>query len=475
MLRRAIALSFAAALGAGAGLWPGSARAWDTGLILTSDYQSFGRVRSCQRHAPWAVSGDLEQVGTDPVARWHDGLVYVVNRAGDSNLQVLDPAVGYHTVKQFSLGAGRNPQDIAFGRDGTAWVSCYDQPVLLQVDVAAGAVAGTVSTAVFADADGLPETGWMQAVGDRLYVTCQRLDRNNYYAPTGPGLLAIFDMTARTWIDADPAHPGLDAIALVAADPSGQPELSADHTRLRLGCIGFYGLNDGGVEEVDLAGMRSLGFLISEGTLGGDLLDFVIVSPTRAYAIVSDASFHTSVRAWNPATGTVIGTVRASTDYAYVDLAWDGGSELYLADRTLGASGLRVFDAGSGVEQTGAAIATGLAPVSIVLPRDPQLVAIGPSGPPVPSRLTLEAFPNPANPGCTIQVRGSPAARVPLAVYDLRGRLLRLSTVMTGADGLATFRLDGRDGCGRPLPSGAYEIVAGAGADRASARLQIVR
>ncbi len=451
-----------------------AAAGWETGMILTTDYTTFGQVAAFQRHAPWSVTPDLRQVGTDPVGRWHDGLYYVVNRAGGSNLQVLDPAAGFQVVKQFSLGAGRNPQDIAFAPDGTAWVSCYDQAVLLKVDVAAGAVVGTVSTAAFADADGLPETGWMQAVGERLYVTCQRLDRANYYAPAGPGLLAVFDMAGEAWIDADPEHPGLDAVTLAGGNPSGQPELSADHARLRLGCVGWYGVADGGVEEIDLAQLRSLGYVVTESALGGDLLDFVTVSTTRAYAIVSDASFHTSVRAWNPAAGALIGTVRASSEYAYADIDWDGGDWLYLADRSLGASGLRVFAAATGVEQTGSAIATGLPPAWIVPPRDPQLTAVA-SLPPPAATVVAACFPNPANPGCTIRLRGGPGTSATLTIHDLRGRRLRTATVPLGADGSGSFEFDGRDDRGRPIASGSYAVTAATGASLASGRLQVVR
>ena len=66
-------------------------------------------------------------------------------------------------VREFSLGVGRNPQDIAFDTQGRAFVSCYDQAVLLRVDVNTGLVAQTDATAAFADADGLPEPAWMLA------------------------------------------------------------------------------------------------------------------------------------------------------------------------------------------------------------------------------------------------------------------------------------------------------------------------
>lgn len=445
---------------------------WELGAILTSDYSSFGEVAAFQRNRPWTVVSDLQPIGSDPVGRWHGGLLYVVNRGAASNLQVLDPASRFETVQQFSLGVGRNPQDIAFAPDGGAWVSCYDEAVLLEVDVTAWRVVGSISTASFADADGIPETGWMQAVDNLLYITCQRLDRGNSYVPTGPGLLLVFDMVARTWVDVDPGTPSVDGIMLVGSDPWGQPELSKDRTHLRLGCIGWYGFADGGVEEVDLAQQRSLGFVVSEGDLGGDVQDFVTLGSGQGYAIVGDAAFRTSLRMWSTSQGvTSVHTVRSADGYAYVDLAWDGLNWLYLADRTVGSSGLRVFEASTGVEQTSAAIPAGLPPVCIVLPGESD------GSPPLPvGGVAVDPpMPNPTSGECVIRLHAAKGTRVPLMFCDLRGRRVRAAGVEIGAEEAATFVFDGRDDHGRRLPSGTYRVVAGEGQDSRSRSFQIVR
>ncbi|MHB8077938.1 MAG: NHL repeat-containing protein [Candidatus Krumholzibacteriia bacterium] len=441
-----------------------AAAGWDTGLVICADYTGPASAGAFGRLPPWTVTRDVATLGTDPVARWHDGLVYVVNRAGGSNLQILDPADGWRTVRQFSLGGGRNPQDIAFAPDGTAWVSCYDAALLLRVDVVAGTVTGTVSTAAFADADGLPETGWMEAVGWRLYITAQRLDRTAFYAPSGPGALLVFDLATQSWIDAAPATPEVDPVWLVGGNPSGQPELAPGGLRLRLGCIGFYGLLDGGVEEVDLVTLQSRGFLVTEAALGGDLLDFTVLDAGHAWAIVSDATFATAVRGWRPDTGAAGATARASDQYAYPDLAWDGGAWLYVADRTPAAAGLRVFDAWTGVEQTGAAIACGLPPAWIALPRLPVLTAVALPGPAVAALRLAPPVPNPANPGCVIALEGPPETTVAVTVHDLRGRRVRAAPAALDRDGRGRFRFDGRDDAGRTVAAGRYVVRAGGAA-----------
>ncbi len=454
------------------------ADAWDEMLLLCGDYTSVGMARSAGRRAPWTVSGDLEAVPPDPVARWHTGLFYVVGRGGDSLLQVLDPRAGYVTVRQFSLGTGRNPQDIAFSADGTAFVSCYDTAELLEVDVAAGTVLRSFPTGAFADADGLPETAWLQAVGDRLYVVCQRLDRNDWYRPTGPSRLAVFDMAAEAWVDVAPGTPELDAIVLTGANPYGAPALSPDRSRLRVPCSGGWGSLDGGVDVVDLEGMTSLGLEVTEADLGGDLVALAPVDSTRVCAIVSDLSFRTRLVCYDPRPGGPVTAWASAPAYDYADLACDGASLLYLADRNAAAPGLRVFDAGSGAELTAAAVPTGLPPLWIVPPVDPALTGVEGGGPPPAARTALalgRPWPNPANPGCAIRLRGAPGGEVALAVCDLRGRRLRRSTLRLDGTGEAVWRFDGRDGAGRSLPSGLYLVRAEQGAATASRPLVLAR
>ena len=81
-------------------------------FILTTDF-STGSL-SVNALGTTAVTKDVAAVHSDAVMRWYGGLLYVVNRFGQDNIQVIDPAQGYATVRQFSTGNGTNPQDICF-------------------------------------------------------------------------------------------------------------------------------------------------------------------------------------------------------------------------------------------------------------------------------------------------------------------------------------------------------------------------
>lgn len=447
-----------------------NAAAQDRGAVMASDYVTTAYVTGLDLADPWQA-GPLpgEPVFNDAVMRWHDDLVWVVNRGGADNVQVLDPAQGFATVRQFSLGLGRNLQDIAFADDGTAYVSCYDEPELLHVDPQTGTIQAVLSTANFADTDGLPETGWLLYHAGRLFVTCQRLDRDNWYAPVGDSYVLALDTATNQWLDAAPQVPGVQGIALVGANP--YTSISADGDELLVGCVGYYGMQDGGIERIDPVALVSLGQEIDETALGGDLIDVVVTGTTR-HVLVADATWTTHLKRYAPG-GAAATLISGSGNYDLVDLAFDHDFQVFLADRRVGAAGVRVFDAVSGAELTTAPIGVGLAPSSIALPPAGPVVGVGDV---TASSLTLSApWPNPANPMTQVEFTAPAGRLVTLRLIDLRGRLVRSARVQAGADGRGRWIFDGRDRRGHDVASGVYRCVVEDGDGYAARSLTIVR
>ncbi len=94
---------------------------------------------------------------------------------------------------------------------------------------------------------------------------------------------------------------------------------------------------------------------------------------------------------------------------------------------------------------------------------DNDLSAAG-DGPPGLSGLHLHAAPNPFNPITTIRWLQTAPGDVEVAIFDLRGRHLRTLTSGRREAGEQSLLWNGRDGEGRPLPSGLYLVRArGAG------------
>ena len=450
-MRTSLIVSLALALtGVVAAVSTGSAQ--EQAAVIATDYNSVAHVTGLELAAPWTVAPlPGEPVYHDAVARWHDGLVWVVNRAGADNVQVLDPAQGFATVRQFGLGLGRNIQDIGFAPDGTAYVSCYDTAELLHVDPQAGDILQVISTAGFADADGLPETGWLHVRDDHLFVTCQRLDRDAWYAPVGDSYLLVLDLATQAWIDCDPAQPGVQGILLAATNPGAPIQDTGDHLLVAL--VGHYGLQDGGVDVIDPQMLASLGLEIGEADLGGDLVALAATGATR-HVVVADATWVTHVRRYEP--GVAPTTVLTGAGYDHAAIAWDGDAQLLVADRRLGHAGVRVLDAASGVELTDDPIDVGLPPGFIAVPATGP-VSVGDA--PAVALALAPPWPNPANPATRIAFDARPGQTVTLRVLDLRGRTIREARVVADRAGEGRWTFDGRDTRGRAVSSGVYRCV----------------
>ena len=87
-------------------------------------------------------------------------------------------------------------------------------------------------------------------------------------------------------------------------------------------------------------------------------------SASRGYCVVSDATFHNYVKAFDPSTGAVLGTVFDSADeIATIEL--DGDGYLLVADTSFFEPRVLIFNAESGAPVT--ALAARLPPFSFAV------------------------------------------------------------------------------------------------------------
>ena len=442
---------------------PAPARAAATrGFVLTTDYTS-GTV-SVVDLATRVVTCDVADVSPDPVGRWYQGSLYVVNRYGYDNVQVIAPAQGYATVRQFSVGNGTNPQDIAFASRSKAYVSRLGSPDLLIVNPSTGASLGTIGLAAWADADGNPEAAHLAVVGNLLFVALERLAN---FVPADTGLVVVVDMRADTVYDVDPLTAGKQVVRLSGLNPStafaavpgggAPPEL-----HLYIGCTGQWGLLDGGIEDIVVPtqggaepwAVRSAGFAITEVALGGDVVDVAGYGPERSYAIVADLSSNTSLVSWDPATGTKLATLYVPGGFSLSDAALDDRRELYVCNGSFGAPGLRVFRADDGTPLAGP-LPVCLPPVQIVFDQESDLAAVG--EPALTEGFTLAGpVPNPTHLSARLALgmRAPCVARV--EIFDLGGRRVRTLADGSFPRGTTDLVWDLSDGIGRRVPPGVY-------------------
>jgi hypothetical protein len=350
-----LASLFACGGGGGQGPWDNTR---DQALVVTGDYQT-GSFATIDRLTRRAVR-DIRTIHPDAVCRVepHSGRPFLVQRLGADSLVRLDPDQGWRVDLEFSTGAGSNPQDVAFAAMDRAYVPLYARPELLVVDPRDGRRLGSVDLAPWADADGTPEAAWALAVEGRVFVALQRLVS---FQPAQDSLLLS--------LDADGGEVRGE-LALAARNPFARLRHAPGLGRLSLGLAGAFGVLDGGLELVDPDGLRSDGLVLTEAALGGDLVDAVVASPGRGYAIVAEGGLaqqaRTRVVSFDPGQGRVLETLLQADSYAHAGLELSpDGEELWVADRTRSRPGVRVFSTRTDRELTGTPIDTGLPPVMI--------------------------------------------------------------------------------------------------------------
>lgn len=425
-------------------------------LVTTTDF-STGSTSAIDRAAHTSTN-DVEPIHSDAVARYFGDFVYIVNRAGGNNIQMLDwTDDSFDTIHQWSTGDDSNPHDIYVKSDGSAaYITRYDMTSILKMDPNTGATLGTISLAAFADADGIPEMDQMFWQNQFLWVLVQRLDRNNFYSPTGASYVVKINMNTDTVVDFSPGIPGLQAIPLFHTNPYSEI-VDAFNGNVWLSAVGFFGVNDGGLIEINPADPTQQTDILSETVAGGDILDVEKLSPTRAYAIVANASFETILIEFNPSNGTKTGaTIYNPHDYVLSDL--EIGTDLMLADRTPTSPGVHFFNMTNNTQILPNPLDVGLAPsdildVLLACPTGGCGTAVGDT----PRAAQLgQNYPNPFNPETSIPFSLARAGRVTLRIYDVSGEFVATLLDENREPGEHVARWDGRDAQGRASSSGMY-------------------
>ena len=445
-----------------------AAAAQSKAFVLTSDFSS-GSLSTVNLNSR-VVSQDVEPAGSDAVMRWYGGNLYIVNRFGADNVQVVN-GLTLDTSHQFSTGNGSNPQDICFVSPTKAYVSRYERTELLIVDPSTGSSPGVISLAAFADADGLPEMARMVRVDRYLFVALQRLDRNAFFSPTDSSLVAVIDTETDTLVDVDPVAPGVQAILLTGKNPVTTFEFDRATSRLLIGCVGFFGVLDGGAEWIDPVNFASLGFAVTESVLGGDIGDIVWNGPARSYAIVSDASFNTLLVAWNTS-GQNLGTLYAPGGFSLTDMALNDRGELYVCNNSLLNPGLHVFAAASGAHLAGP-LDCGLPPSSVTFDAPSEQVLAVPVA--AVANWLAAPSPNPASQVSWLRFNAPLPMDARVTIHDALGR--RVRTLLDGpvAAGRVERAWDLRDDAGNAVAPGVYLVRLDRGGMVASRRIAVVR
>ena len=310
-------------------------------IVITTDFTT-GSLSSVDSEG--AVTDDLLLVHADARVRAFGDRVYILNRLGQDNIIVLNKADLATPLTQFSTGDGSNPHEIFVLSDQKAYVSVYKRDYLLVVDPSTGDSLNAIDLSPFSDADGLPEASQLAFFNGHLFVACQRLNRDAFFAPTDFSTVAVINTSTDELVDIDLSTPDLDGIRLSGTQPFGFDQHGANWVFAE---VGSFGVTDGGIEVVDLVERVAKGISVPEETFQGDVNGLTMINDTEGYVIVSDANFANSVHRFNLSTGETTGPL-AGVSSGYIPTISAIPGRLYVLDRSTfdnpSGAGLKMFD-----------------------------------------------------------------------------------------------------------------------------------
>ena len=316
---------------------------------------------------PWSVQPAVELIGRLARLRYFLDRLYVINPSQDS-IQVVDP-VTLETILVLPLARGASPEDICVTEPDRAFVTQYNSAWLAVIDPSTGAWRGAIDLSGFSDADGLPEMSMMARDGRRLFVQIQRLDRTNSNRPVPPSYLAVVDLITETLIDADPGAPGIQGIQLLGTAPVASMHVDRRARRLFVSAPGPRLNTSGGIEEIDLESLMSLGFILSEASIGADLGGFVMTSVDAGYAlahteVVASSHLHSFSRGGGQ--GPQIAATFGHDDSLALDPVT---GYLFFPDPFSARFGVLVIDTATNTLLTGVPVPTGMRPWDLTVMR----------------------------------------------------------------------------------------------------------
>ncbi len=301
------------------------------------------------------IEDDVEVISSDPIARVEDGRPFIVNRFTFDNLQGLDPLGSFATLLEHSTGNLSDPHDLVVippgagapaDDAGTAFVPRYGAAFndVAVLDLATGEIIDRIDLAPYArNSDRLARPDQALLHDGLIYVTLEDADAS--FAEFMNGRVAVIEPEARRVVD---------VIDLDGQNPFASLSYAPSTGLIYVGLAGLFpGLSrpgpvlTGGIETIDPATRAARGLLVDDDLLGGNVSAVAVHSAARGYCVVSDASFHNFVKAFNPTTGEVGGTIFESASFL-ATIETDGDGFLLVADTSFFTPRVLIFNAETG-------------------------------------------------------------------------------------------------------------------------------
>jgi DNA-binding beta-propeller fold protein YncE len=296
-------------------------------------------------------------VAEDPMIRRIGDELFVVNRASGNNVTIID-ARTFRVVDQLATGAGSNPQDVAVVGN-KLYVPAFQTAGVVVVNRASGETT-TIDLASL-DPDGQPNCITAYAVDTDVYVACELLDEN--FSARGPGKVVVIDTatdTVRTTLTLANNNPfGVFERMLEEAGGDLVIPTVPDFVDFATGCV----------ERITPGPTPAVGpCVVTNQELGGYVsrIDFSLLADSLPVQWMVVSKFDTEARGnlqgFDLEANTLWPEPISPPTMVLVDIAICPGDKFVVADQTMAANGLRVFEGAT--EVTTEPLAIGLKPGS---------------------------------------------------------------------------------------------------------------
>lgn len=266
--------------------------------------------------SPRTLTQDLLPSGSDMTGVSKGKYFYRMERSGANNITKFNISEPGKAIWQYSTeGAetGSNPHDLVFLTDNLAYLIRYGSSRIWLVDTTAtkqeNFKIGEIDLSAYADEDGKPEINSGVIIGNRLFVTIQRINFSGGWGNFvyNQSYVAVFNASTGSEINTGKGEYGLKGIALPMENP-GSIQYLKETGMLYVQCSGQYNKKyTGGITVIDPENFESA-VLIDDGSESshpyGAVTGMVVVSPTKGYFVGYNGWGNNNLFRFNPSSFT---------------------------------------------------------------------------------------------------------------------------------------------------------------------------